>query len=329
MNIKYYDGCSRSGKMYGGDSGLKKGILYQGEKWLLKYPKSTNDMNNVRVSYTTSPLSEYIGSHIYEILGFPVHETNMGIADGKLVVACKDFVQPGKEFFDFRSIKNDYLSENSKYFESHSSESGGNTDLNSALMVVKNNLKNVEGASERFWDMFVIDAFINNNDRNNGNWGYLYDQVSGKIELAPIFDNGGSFYNKKTDSEFTRFLSNDRVLHDNAVASVISAYEIDRHKIHAFLFMEEHHNEYAELSDAILRNSERIDNHMTDIKQMISEIPEFVIHDDVKYQVMSDTYKEYIYAILDIRKEKLHELAEEIIREREEEQYIIHSDYER
>ena len=38
-------------------------------------------MNNVEISYTTSPISEYIGSKIYESLDIEVHETKLGIAD--------------------------------------------------------------------------------------------------------------------------------------------------------------------------------------------------------------------------------------------------------
>ena len=55
-------------------------------------------MNRVTgISYVTSPLSEYIGSHIYEILGYDVHKTILGICnDGKrnkVVCACKDFIK--------------------------------------------------------------------------------------------------------------------------------------------------------------------------------------------------------------------------------------------
>jgi len=38
-----------------------------------------------------TPLSEFLGSHIYAILGYPVHETLLGYRKGKIVVACKDF----------------------------------------------------------------------------------------------------------------------------------------------------------------------------------------------------------------------------------------------
>ena len=41
----------------------------------------------------------------------------------------------------------------------------------------------------------MSDIFINNNDRNNGNWGILRNK-DGVDRLAPIFDNGGSFQTK-------------------------------------------------------------------------------------------------------------------------------------
>ena len=40
---------------------------------------------------------------------------------------------------------------------------------------------------ERFWDMFVVDAFIKNPGRSNGNWGVLMD-ASFSYELAPVYD---------------------------------------------------------------------------------------------------------------------------------------------
>ena len=91
IKLEKFDNSVLSGITYGGHSGSKKGIIFNGERWFLKYPKSTKSMNVVGLSYTTSPLSEYIGSHIYELLGIGVHETRLGIANGKIVVACKDF----------------------------------------------------------------------------------------------------------------------------------------------------------------------------------------------------------------------------------------------
>ena len=79
--------------IYGGNGGTKDGVLIDGEYWFIKYPKTTRGMSEKaqQISYTTAPLSEYIGSHIYSILGFDVHDTLLGIKKGKAVVACKDF----------------------------------------------------------------------------------------------------------------------------------------------------------------------------------------------------------------------------------------------
>ena len=37
-------------------------------------------------------------------------------------------------------------------------------------------LKNIENAKERFWDVVLIDMLINNNDRNEDNWGVIKDK---------------------------------------------------------------------------------------------------------------------------------------------------------
>ena len=91
---------------YGGNAGNKDAIIWNGSTWLIKFPKSTKSMNVTGISYTTSPLSEYIGSHIYEMLGFDVHQTEMGFKNNKLVVACKDFTIPGDVFKEIRTVKN-------------------------------------------------------------------------------------------------------------------------------------------------------------------------------------------------------------------------------
>jgi hypothetical protein len=88
-----FDECKLSDRAgtYGGKAGFKDGIIYNNEYWMIKYPKSTKGMRKPEISYTTSPLSEFLGSQIYKILGYDVHETLLGTRNNKLVVACKDF----------------------------------------------------------------------------------------------------------------------------------------------------------------------------------------------------------------------------------------------
>ena len=46
-------------------------MLIDGEYWFIKYPKTTRGMSEKaqQISYTTAPLSEYIGSHKYFAVG--------------------------------------------------------------------------------------------------------------------------------------------------------------------------------------------------------------------------------------------------------------------
>ena len=82
--------CAPSGLFYGGRAGQKEGILIDGEPWIAKYPRTTRDLMGKHLpSYTSSPVSEYLGSHIYELLGIPVHETMLGYRAGKIVCACR------------------------------------------------------------------------------------------------------------------------------------------------------------------------------------------------------------------------------------------------
>ena len=71
-------------------------------------------MNRVTcISYVTSPLSEYIGSHIYEILGYDVHKTILGVCnDGKrnkVVCAGKDFIKDDRNeiLIPYTALRND------------------------------------------------------------------------------------------------------------------------------------------------------------------------------------------------------------------------------
>lgn len=99
--------CAPSGLFYGGRAGQKEGILIEGEPWIAKYPRTTRDLMGKHLpSYTSSPVSEYLGSHIYELLGIPVHETMLGYRAGKIVCACRDFTFPNARLFEFKEIKN-------------------------------------------------------------------------------------------------------------------------------------------------------------------------------------------------------------------------------
>ena len=269
-DLNKYSVNERNGT-YGGKAGDKEGITIDGNYWIVKYPKTTKGIEGDLVSYMTAPLSEYIGSHIYQILGMDVHETILGVRNEKLVVACKDFCKNEGALREIRTVKNAYnkhLSE--KLNESFSSTSSSHmVDINELLIRFKYNpiLKDIQGIEERFWDLFIVDILINNNDRNDGNWGLLYED--GKYRLAPIFDNGAAFSNKLPDKKLEEFLSDDKKM-ENSTLNTTTIFGINGKSVHARDILKLN---YQGLNDAIKRVVPKIQEKMDDIRQFILNIP--------------------------------------------------------
>ena len=186
---------------YAGNAGSKRGILYEGQNWIVKYPKTTRSMRGDKLpSYTSSPLSEYLGSRIYQALDVDAHSTLLGYDRGKVVVACLDFRPDNGILKEFRALKNAMTPELNDRFDLEIAEAatGDRVNIEETLFHLQNNpVLAIPGICERFTDMIAIDAIIDNNDRNNGNWGIL--TVSGENRLAPVFDNGNAFSNKVDD----------------------------------------------------------------------------------------------------------------------------------
>ena len=85
MKMVDFNGYKQNQKMYGGTAGRKMGISCDGKDYILKFPGNLKEqgMKNIKLSYSNSPVCEYIGSQIYGLLGFPVHETVLGERNGK------------------------------------------------------------------------------------------------------------------------------------------------------------------------------------------------------------------------------------------------------
>ena len=128
-----------------------------------------------------------------------------------------------------------------------------------------------EEARERFWDMFVVDALILNNDRNNGNWGLLVKRFS--VELAPVFDNGNAFFNKRNPSLTRQRLESDDLVSQDIRASR-SFFKSDAdHHIHPLSFIAK--GQHPECNAAVLRIAERLSAGAADaVFAMIDELPE-------------------------------------------------------
>lgn len=263
---------SKKNGLYGGQAGSKEGIVINGDNWLVKYPKSTKGMTRIgTLSYTTSPLSEYIGSHIYDILNYDVHNTILGVRNNKLVVACKDFCTETKQLQEIRVIKNVYNEQLEEELETElsSTRSTHMVDLKELMIHLEYNpiLKNIKGLKKRFWDCVIIDGIINNNDRNNGNWGLLYD--GNTFELAPVFDNGASFSNKLPEEKLDDLLINPSKMKQSSLYCDTTFGINDKRLTYRKLL----DLNIPEMDEAIKRTVPLFISKFADIKSFINYIP--------------------------------------------------------
>ena len=195
--------CERlPGRAYNGANGKKIAVHYDGDVWLLKFPPSAAD-RPMALSYTNSCLSEHLASTIANMIGLKSQETRLGtFTNGKtkVVCACRDFTADGKLLYDFCSIKNTVID---------SETNGTGTELDDVLETLElQAFVDPVMLKEHFWDMFIVDAFLGNFDRHNGNWGFLVDPATRKTEIAPAFDFGSCLLPQADDDIMRRVIEN-------------------------------------------------------------------------------------------------------------------------
>lgn len=245
LNVLDLDKYEMSDKTYGGRSGNKIGLLIDGKRYLVKFPGNLKERNmkNVALSYSNSPICEYIGSHIYESIGIPVHKTYLGIRKGKVVVACEDFCNKlkGEYVAGLDEIKT--TTEPDVIKSNGSASDGTSGDLEELLDVVdKNHLtRNIVGLKERFWDMFVVDALIGNNDRNNGNWGLIIGIEEKRI--TPVYDNGNCLNAKWNDEKMEKVICSPELLKKEAYDGRLCFHSINGKKINPYHYIMKMENE--------------------------------------------------------------------------------------
>ena len=297
-----FDNCpTAKGIFYGGNAGAKRAVVYDNSVWMLKYPKTTRDMTNPQVSYTTSPLSEHLGSLIYKSLGLPTHDTLLGISGNRVVVACRDFtyevqdsqILETKRLIHFHHLKNNFMTSSIDDY----SGTGSETFLDEVLATIKGEetLSQIPGALDRFWLMFVIDAFIGNNDRNNDNWGLLLDKNTGTYSLAPVYDNGNAFFNKRSLAQMEKRLQDNNAIKEDAFSTLTSVYKytgLDKEGtlIKPFEYIKENASEDCAKALRLFLGLVK----MQEIERIIAEIPPNVGN----LNVMPEVQKKFYIALL-------------------------------
>ena len=275
-------------KAYGGANGNKLSVVYDGELYMLKFP--IHALRNPNLSYTNSCTSEYLGCHIFNMLGVKAQDTLLGTYKYhdkvRTVVACKDFTFPGVVILDFASIKNQIID---------SASNGYGTELTDILETIeKQTVVDSKELKEHFWNMFVIDAFIGNWDRHNGNWGFLYNQETDQMEIAPIFDCGSSLFPQIDDDLIKRVIlskveMNARVYDVPTSSILINGKRANYYRVITSL-------EYKDCNAAIKRIVPRI--NLEKINDLIDNAEE-----------LSQLQRDFLKKILKLRKEIILDTA--------------------
>ncbi len=284
--------CKTTLKTYRGANGNKISIIYNDKKYMLKFPSYLKNLNRqiIKGEYSGSCISEYIGCHIFNSLNIEAQETILGTYNDKIVVACKDFEINGYQFADFASLKNSVID---------SEGNGYSTELNDILETISKQRYYTQITSDKFkeyfWQMFIVDAFIGNFDRHNGNWGFLYNETLCDVKFAPIFDCGSSLFPQATsDKMFEEGITNQQIRENRLYLYPNSAIRLNKVKINIYNFLSQTNIKECLLAyDDIM---ERLD--LKNIHCIIENTP-----------YISDLHKEFLKITLLDRKEKLLEQA--------------------
>ena len=143
---------------------------------------------------------------------------------------------------------------------------------------------------EHFWNVFVVDAFLGNFDRHNGNWGFLFDDETQTAEIAPVFDCGSCLLPQADEKIMRSILDNENELIARIFQYPTSAIKLNDRKINYYDFISS--MKYEDCNKSILRIVPSID---------IELINAFI--DNIIY--ISDLQKEFYKTYINARYEKI------------------------
>lgn len=243
-----------NGKYYGG-SERKEGITIDEEDYMIKFQKQT------AFGKRNNHISEFIGSHIFEMCGFEAHKTYLGYRDGEEVVACKDFNLPGKQFVPFNDVGESTLDQDKETYQ---------YDYEDIMQMLRDNSKltNVQETISIFWRIYIMDALLGNFDRHGANWGFIKENNSYK--LAPVFDNGSCLFpNLVDENEMQEIIESEDETNKRVFKFPTSQVKLNGKKSSYFDVINS--LKFDECNDALRYVMSKLD--MSKVEELIDETP--------------------------------------------------------
>lgn len=253
-----FTNCKEEINEYKG-SEKKKTLIYNNQKYLVKFPDPLRQKNK-DLSYINNAFSEYIGSHIFEIIGFKTQKTLLGKyiinEKEKIVCACEDFTSETKILYEFENLTNSTMVEKKV-----------DTEIEDIINVINENenIIDVQDTIKNFWQMFIVDSLIGNTDRHNGNWGFIKDKITGNVYFSPIYDCGSCLNPLLEDADLQKI---DETELKNLALNCYSCLKENGKKINYFSYISSMKNN--ECNNALRFVIDKVD--MEKINNMIDEI---------------------------------------------------------
>lgn len=269
-------------------SDRKIAIIYNNKSYMLKFSTKNSTENEMVTSYVNNVLSEYVSSNIISLLGFPVHNTFLANFEGKLVVACENFLQDDEVLHEF----GEFLRQN---FDS--SEIGRIPDLSQMYKVFNTSLLEIQDVSiKHYWDMFVLDALLGNFDRHKGNWSYIYNLETDKLYPSPIYDCGSTLFPNLSEEGMLKVLDDIKEIEKRIFLFPKAALTVNGAKCSYYDLLCSGYDK--NLTKSILDVVPKID---------LNKIKDFIFNDEN----LSDIRKEFYFSMIKLRKEILLDKAYE------------------
>ncbi|MCH5194362.1 MAG: hypothetical protein J1F11_10395 [Oscillospiraceae bacterium] len=283
-----FDGWARDIRANYGGSDRKDGLLgLDGSRYMVKYSEKQAPRNDLATRYVNNAVSEYISSHVLGILGYPVHDTELGTLGGEIVVVCRNFVPPGGELLEFGIFMR-------KHYESGAV--GRIPDIGQIYEVFE--IDPVLSAQADlfkscYWERFVGDALVGNFDRHKDNFGYLIGSDD-SVTASPIYDNGGTLFPNLSESDMQTVIADPKEIMQRIKLYQKAALEMNRMKVGYYDMMSS--GIYSELTNAVVRTVPRIRKSMPVVRDFIDGC-----------SFLSDTRKDFYKVML---AERMHFILE-------------------
>ncbi len=116
--------------------------------------------------------------------------------------------------------------------------------------------------------MFIVDALIGNTDRHNSDWGFLVNEKTNEISIAPVYDCGSSFVPTLSDQGIAFILKNPSEL-KNVSYNVFSCLKENNKRIHYVDYLKSLKNE--DCNNALCKIFPKI--NLNEIGRIIDTMP--------------------------------------------------------